>query len=75
MLKYKNDIPPCNFQCYLRKANTWIWTQSSTDVKKKKTITDIAVCTPTEHPGATNIHKYKKLQYARSRIIQNYTAV
>jgi len=44
-------------------------------VKKNIYITDIAVCTPLVHPGATKIHKYKKLQHARSSIIQNYTAM
>lgn len=58
-----------------KKANTCIRIQNSTDVKKKKYITDIAVCTPLEHPGATKIHKCKKLQHARSSIIQNYTAM
>jgi hypothetical protein len=76
MHKYKNDIPPCNLQCYLRKLTLGfelriLLMQGRGGVN----ITDITVCTPIEHSKIIKIHKYKKLQHARSCIIQNYTAM
>jgi len=65
MHKYNNDISPCNFQC-LDLNSEFYWCEKYIYIY----IIDIEVCTPVEHPGATKIHKYKKLQHARSSSIQ-----